>query len=93
MAGFRQRAAEWLDLPPEVLMNVPRVEVVGHLQVHITNHRGVARFGPRLVLVRLPGPGAAVAVEGRNLSIGWITPEELLVTGVIAHLRFVEGAQ
>jgi sporulation protein YqfC len=92
MAGIRQRTAEWLDLPPDVLMDVPRVEVVGHLQVHITNHRGLERFGPRLVLVRLPGAAAAVAVEGRNLTIGWITREELLVTGLIHHLRFVEAS-
>ncbi len=91
--GMRQRAAEWLDLPPDVLMNVPRVEVVGHLQVRITNHRGISRFGPHLVVVRLPAPGAVVAVEGANLVIGWISREELLVTGVIRHLRFEEGSR
>lgn len=72
-------------------MNVPRVEVVGHLQVRISNHRGVARFGPRLVVVHLPTAGATVAVEGTNLVIGWISRDELLVTGQIRHLRFDDG--
>lgn len=90
---MRQRAAEWLDVPPDVLMNVPRVEVVGHLQVRIINHRGIARFGPRLVVVRLPAAGATVSVEGARLVIGWISREELLVTGVIRHLRFEEGGR
>ena len=86
--GLRARAAEWLELPPDVVMNVTRVEVVGRLQARITNHRGVVRFGPRQVVVRLPAPGALVAVEGRNLVIGWINREELLVTGSIHHVRF-----
>lgn len=90
-AGFGQRVAEWLDLPPEALMNVPRVEVVGHLQVRITNHRGVARFGPHLVVVRVPASEGTVSVEGANLAIGWISRDELLVTGQIRHLRFGGG--
>ena len=91
--GLGQRAAAWLDLPPETLMNVARVEVVGHLQVRITNHGGVARFGPRLVVVRLPAAGGTVAIEGSNLVIGWISRDELLVTGRIRHLRFDDGEQ
>ncbi len=89
--GLRQRAAEWLDLPPDALMNVARVEVVGRFQVRITNHRGVARFGPRLVVVHLPTARATVAVEGANLVIGWISRDELVVTGQIRHLRFDNG--
>lgn len=88
MAGFRHWAADALDLPPDVVMNVPRVELVGSLQVRITNHRGVSRFGPRLVVVRLPGEGTMAVVEGRDLVIGHINRDELLITGAIRHLRF-----
>jgi len=92
MVGFRHWAADLLDLPPDVLMNVPRVELVGSLQVRITNHRGVSRFGPRLVVVRLPEAGAMAVVEGRDLVIRHINRDELLIAGVIRHLRF-EGVR
>jgi sporulation protein YqfC len=68
--GARRRVAEWLDLPEEVLLQVPRVELVGHLQLRLSNHRGLVRFNSDEVVVRLPE--GTLAIEGRDLVLGWI---------------------
>lgn len=86
--GMRRRAVEWLDLPAEVLLDVPRIEAVGRFQVRLTNHRGLERFESNQVVVRLPGGDGFVIIRGRDLVIGWINPEELLVTGQIIEIQF-----
>lgn len=86
--GMRRRAVRWLDLPAEVLLDVPRIEAVGRFQVRLTNHRGLERFEANQVVIRLPGGEGRVIIGGRDLVIGWISPEELLVTGQIIEIQF-----
>jgi sporulation protein YqfC len=80
------RMAQFLEIPPEVLVNVPRVEVVGHLQFRVENHRGIERYGPDRLILRLPQ--GHLVVSGRRLVIGWIDRHELLVTGEVHALEF-----
>lgn len=78
------RLTEALEIPPEVLVNVPRVEVVGHLQIRVENHQGVEFYQPYRVVLRTSE--GKLVVNGQDLLIGWIDSHELLVTG---HVRSV----
>jgi sporulation protein YqfC len=82
---FRRRVAELLDLPEDVLLQVPRLELVGRLQLRLTNHRGLVRFDSQEVVVRVPE--GEVHIAGEGLVIGWIDKEELLITGRLAAVR------
>ena len=84
---FTQRALQWLDLPPDVLLALPRVETVGRLQLRLTNHRGIQHYDGQHVVVRLAD--GALDVSGNALVIGWLTADEVVVTGRIDGLRFV----
>lgn len=81
-----QRVTELLEIPPEVLVNVPRVEVVGHLQFRVENHRGLEQYQPHRVVLRIPD--GYLIVTGRDLVIGWIDRNELLVTGQVRSIIF-----
>ena len=81
-----QRFAEALEIPPEVLVNVPRVEVVGHLQFRVENHRGLLQYEPHRVVLKISD--GRLIVTGRNLVIGWIDQSQLLVTGQVRSLVF-----
>ncbi|HBQ96848.1 MAG: sporulation protein YqfC [Firmicutes bacterium] len=83
------RVAQWLEIPPEVLVNVPRIEVVGHLQFRVENHRGLEKYGPDLIVLRLFE--GYLVVRGEKLVIGWIDAGEILVTGEVRSLMFQEG--
>lgn len=81
-----QRFAEILEIPPEVLVNVPRVEVVGHLQFRVENHQGLLQYESHRVVLRISQ--GRLIVTGRDLVIGWIDQSELLVTGQVRSLVF-----
>lgn len=84
-----QRLTDMLEIPPEVLVNVPRVEVVGHLQFRVENHRGVEFYQPHRIVLGIPD--GRLIVTGRDLVIGWIDKNECLVTGMVRSLVFREG--
>jgi sporulation protein YqfC len=75
-----------LEIPPEVLVNVPRIEVVGHLQFRVENHRGLEQYQPHRVVLRIPD--GYLIVTGRELVIGWIDRNEVLVTGQVRSIIF-----
>jgi sporulation protein YqfC len=86
---FTQRALQWLDLPPDALLALPRMETVGRLQLRVTNHRGIQHYDQKRVVVRLAD--GALEVSGDAFVIDWITADEVVVTGRIDGLRFVEA--
>jgi sporulation protein YqfC len=71
-----------------VLLALPRLETVGRLQLRVTNHRGIQHYDRERVVVRLAD--GALEVSGDAFVIGWITADEVVVTGRIDGLRFVE---
>jgi sporulation protein YqfC len=81
-----QRVTGMLEIPPEVLVNVPRIEVVGHLQFRVENHRGLEQYQPHRVVLRIPD--GYLIVTGRELVIGWIDRNEVLVTGQVRSIIF-----
>jgi sporulation protein YqfC len=88
--NFGRRALQWLDLPPDALLDIPRLETVGHLQLRLSNHRGLMRYEPGLVVIRLPQ--GRLEVRGQDFVVGAIDREEILVTGIIRAIQFHVGA-
>ncbi len=80
--GQSGRLGRWLtrltgsmEMPQEVLLDVPRVTMIGRLQVQIENHRGVLEYTPGRIRIRT-GDGVLVIV-GSRLKIGSIFREEV----------------
>jgi sporulation protein YqfC len=85
---IRRLAAGVLDLPQDVVLEVPRITMIGHLQMYIENHRGVLHFSDkelRLLLTR-----GQLIVAGEQLVIRAILPEEVLLEGRVSNVKFVE---
>ena len=72
--NFRRRLARWMDLPPDVTAEVPRIQMVGSLQVMVENHQGLDFFSDSEILLRIRG--GRIRIRGgeigdsRNLSGG-----------------------
>ncbi len=88
MSGYelRRRLSQAFDLPQDVSLDLPRILLVGRLQLVVENHRGLIDYTPERITVGVPR--GQLAVWGRDLVIGSISPEELSVTGQIDGVRF-----
>lgn len=91
MSRFTRKLRKWsvdiLDLPQDLVFDLPRLTMVGNKQLLIENHRGVLHFSPDQL--RLALPEGALTVSGSRLVIKAIMPEEVLIEGDIAAIQYV----
>ncbi len=76
----------YMDLPADVIMDLPRLTMIGQLHVYIENHRGVVRFTN--TELRLALKEGELVISGNQFIIKTILPEEILLEGIIEHVYY-----
>ncbi|HOV79709.1 MAG TPA: sporulation protein YqfC [Bacillota bacterium] len=82
----RKRLSELFEIPGDVMLDLPKITLVGNIQILVENHRGIIEYTPQRVRV-CTGDGE-VAVGGEDLILRNILPDELMVEGKIRTLSF-----
>lgn len=83
---WRRQMAELFDLPRDVVFDLPRISLVGDVQMWIQNHRGLLEYRTDLVVVAMRH--GRLSVRGEELSIGTIQPEEITIIGRLRAIEF-----
>lgn len=83
---MRRTMADVLEIPGEIALDLPKIILVGNVQVVIENHRGIVEYTTESV--RVVVPAGEVAVRGRELILRNILPDELCIEGEIESLSF-----
>lgn len=88
---WTHRLRKWvttrMELPPDVMMDLPRVTMVGQLHIYIENHKGLLTFTDselRLLLKQ-----GQLLIKGNSFVIKTILPEELLLEGKIEEVLYL----
>ncbi|BCB04870.1 sporulation protein YqfC [Bacillus sp. KH172YL63] len=87
-----QQVRTWMtqkmDLPEDVMMDLPRVTMIGQIHIYIENHRGLLTFTDREV--RLLLKQGQLLIKGEQFVIKMILPEEILLQGKIVEVVYLE---
>jgi sporulation protein YqfC len=90
MRRLRRKLFGWttriLDIPQDVALDLPRVTMIGNIQLYVENHRGVQHFSSDLL--RLSLPNGTLEVSGAKLVIRAILSEEVFIEGEIRDIRY-----
>ena len=93
MRRFAKKLAKWttdmLDLPQDVIFDLPRITMIGPLQMYVENHRGVLVFSDQEVRILLSNQGQLL-VRGSQFILRKILPEEVLLEGRIREVKYIE---
>ncbi|MFJ5715415.1 sporulation protein YqfC [Neobacillus sp. NPDC093127] len=86
-----QRVRNWMankmDLPQDVMMDLPRITMIGQIHIYIENHRGLLAFTDKEL--RLLLKQGQLLIKGSSFVIKTILPEELLLEGKIDQVIFI----
>ncbi|WP_159883841.1 sporulation protein YqfC [Paenibacillus puerhi] len=85
---INQFTAKLLDLPQDVALDLPRITMIGNLQLYIENHRGVLHFSSESLKLALPK--GKLEVVGSNLVIRAIMPDEVMIEGIIRDIQYMQ---
>ncbi|PGY13780.1 sporulation protein YqfC [Bacillus sp. AFS031507] len=83
----RNWMAEKMDLPQDVMMDLPRITMVGQIHVYIENHRGLLVFTDKEL--RLLLKQGQLLIKGKSFVIKTILPEEILLEGKIEQVIYL----
>ncbi|WP_040948381.1 sporulation protein YqfC [Gorillibacterium massiliense] len=86
---IRMFTADLLDVPRDVILDVPRLTMIGNMQLYIENHHGVLHFSSDLL--RLALAKGHLEIHGSDLVLRAILPEEVFVEGTIGDIKYVTG--
>ena len=90
MRRLTRKIALWstklLDLPQDVILDMPRVTMMGNLQVVVENHHGVKFFTDEFLSLALVQ--GSLEIHGKHLSIRTILTDIVLIEGQIQAIKF-----
>jgi sporulation protein YqfC len=86
---MRKWMTQTMDLPEDVMMDLPRVTMIGQIHIYIENHRGLLTFTDREV--RLLLKQGQLLIRGEQFVIKMILPEEILLQGRIVEVTYLEN--
>lgn len=85
--GFKRNMTQALELPKEVILNLPLLSLVGREELTIENYKGIVEYGEEKI--RINTAVGILKIEGRKLFLAHITAENITVTGSIAKFEFL----
>lgn len=77
-----------LDLPADVVMDLPRITMIGNLHIYIENHQGVLLFTDKELKLALND--GALVITGDQFVIKKIYAEEILLQGTIKNVLYLD---
>lgn len=83
---IRRITSHFLDLPQDVVFDLPRITMIGNMQLYIENHRGVLGFSNENLRLQLSV--GELDVRGKDLVIRTILSEEVFVEGIIHDIQY-----
>jgi sporulation protein YqfC len=83
----RNWMANKMDLPQDVMMDLPRITMIGQIHIYVENHRGLLSFTDKEL--RLLLKQGQLLIKGKGFVIKTILPEEILLQGKIDQVVYI----
>lgn len=75
-----------LELPKDVMLGLPNIEIDGNRELFISNHRGILNYDRQNI--EILAKDIHIEVKGKELYIESYSAEEIAITGYLEEIRF-----
>lgn len=79
---------DFLEIPRDLVLNLPKLTVVGAREVFIENHRGIMEYQEDRIRINLAR--GYLEITGQELEIKAILPDEMSIVGLVRSINFIE---
>lgn len=80
------RISKFLEIPKEVVSNIPKITIVGFEEILIENFKGILEYED--FFVRVSTSIGIININGFNLKLNQMTDDDIEVTGKIENIDF-----
>lgn len=82
----KQQFINILEMPKEIILDLPKIVMVGNVQVFLENHLGIIEYTSEII--RAQTSLGEIKIHGHNLTLKNILPDEIVVEGKIIYVNF-----
>ena len=75
----REIISEKLDLPKDVILNLPKITIIGNSEITIENHKGIILFERNVIKINTKVK--VVNIQGENFEILYIGDSTITISG------------
>lgn len=79
--------SEALELPIDIMMDLPKLTVIGNIEASLLNHKGIIEYTQEVI--RINTKSGVFKITGEGLEIKTILSEEIIVTGTIKNIEII----
>ncbi|MEA1960332.1 MAG: sporulation protein YqfC [Bacillota bacterium] len=80
--------ADFLEIPKDLVLDLPKITMIGQNEFYMENHKGIIEYTS--VRMRINLSRGFLEINGENLEINALMPEEMSVSGIIKNIKFVD---
>lgn len=84
----KNRILEKIDLPKDVVMDLPKITIVGDSEITIENHEGIESFEDECIKIKTNN--GIIKIEGQNFEILYIASETIVLSGKFKSVDYGE---
>ncbi len=85
---WQQQAANWLEIPKDIALDLPKIVLVGNLQVFVENHKGILEYTPELIRIKVSL--GELVIRGSDLFLRNILMHEITIEGRVYGVELKE---
>lgn len=87
MDNFKYNVSEALELPKDVVLDLPKIIMTGNIGLTISNHKGIIEYTQEIL--RINSSIGIIKIWGANMELKTILSEEIIVVGSIERLEII----
>lgn len=85
--NLKLNLSDALELPMDIALNIPKITIIGNMEINITNHRGIIEYNSNLI--RINTKIGIVKLKGLDMVIKNILSEEITIGGIIESTEII----
>lgn len=85
--NLKLNISDTLELPVDIVMDFPKITIIGNMEVNIANHKGIIEYN--LDLIRINTKVGVVKITGQGMEIKNILAEEINIVGLIEKIEII----
>lgn len=86
--AISKAVADFLEIPRDLVLDLPKITITGRNELYIQNHHGIIEYNPGLLRINISR--GFLEIEGKNLEIKALMPEEMNICGEIFSLKYLD---
>jgi len=84
----KKKIADLFDFPQDVVLDLPRVTMIGSIQLYVENHKGITLYEKHRICISVLN--GEIIIDGEDLHLRTVYQDDIYIEGKISNIA-VEG--